>query len=245
MLKLIVHHSPALVGFLIALNLKLRRPQFDHIARIADALIVAEGKHKTIASLYELIVDAPDASNGCDSLRISPWRAEDIRKSVCDFVIDEVVTYSQKTGEKTLYVSLDDSLGEKDKATRKLEAVEFHHDHTKSTKKKAAHTNGTSHVALRLQIGEMNYAFSERLYLREKTVRRLNRQRPKEQRLRFRKKGSRAQEMLAELKELLPPGFQLYLLFDSWYASWQNLKLIHRSGRIFFTTLKSNRLVSV
>lgn len=35
------------------------------------------------------------------------------------------------------------------------------------------------------------------------------------------------------------------VLFDSWYASWENLKLVHRSGCTFFTTLKSNRLVSV
>lgn len=35
------------------------------------------------------------------------------------------------------------------------------------------------------------------------------------------------------------------VLFDSWYASWENLKLVHRSGRTFFTRLKSNRLVSV
>lgn len=32
------------------------------------------------------------------------------------------------------------------------------------------------------------------------------------------------------------------ILFDSWYSSAENLKLIHRSGWIFFTTLKSNRL---
>lgn len=36
-----------------------------------------------------------------------------------------------------------------------------------------------------------------------------------------------------------------YILFDSWYASVANLKYIHRQGRIFYTTLKSNRLVSV
>ena len=36
-----------------------------------------------------------------------------------------------------------------------------------------------------------------------------------------------------------------YVLFDSWYASAQNLKYIHRQGRIFYTTLKSNRLVSL
>ena len=35
------------------------------------------------------------------------------------------------------------------------------------------------------------------------------------------------------------------ILFDSWYASVDNLKSIHRAGWPFFTTLKSNRLVSV
>lgn len=34
------------------------------------------------------------------------------------------------------------------------------------------------------------------------------------------------------------------LLFDAWYSGSDNLKLIHRAGWTFFTTLKSNRLVS-
>lgn len=36
-----------------------------------------------------------------------------------------------------------------------------------------------------------------------------------------------------------------YILFDSWYASVTNLKYIHRQRRIFYTTLKANRLVSI
>jgi hypothetical protein len=36
-----------------------------------------------------------------------------------------------------------------------------------------------------------------------------------------------------------------YIAFDSWYASVANLKYVHRQGRIFYTTLKSNRLVSI
>jgi len=36
-----------------------------------------------------------------------------------------------------------------------------------------------------------------------------------------------------------------YILFDTWYASVANLKLVHRLGLIFFTTLKSNRMVSL
>lgn len=35
------------------------------------------------------------------------------------------------------------------------------------------------------------------------------------------------------------------VLFDSWYASWENLKLVHRLDLIFYTVLKSNRLVSL
>lgn len=35
------------------------------------------------------------------------------------------------------------------------------------------------------------------------------------------------------------------VVFDSWYASADNLKLVHRADRIFYTTLKANRLVSL
>ena len=35
------------------------------------------------------------------------------------------------------------------------------------------------------------------------------------------------------------------ILFDSWYASVGNLKVIHRLGMVFVTTLKDNRLVSI
>ncbi len=35
------------------------------------------------------------------------------------------------------------------------------------------------------------------------------------------------------------------IVFDAWYASAANLKLIHRRKWTFFTTLKSNRLVSL
>ena len=35
------------------------------------------------------------------------------------------------------------------------------------------------------------------------------------------------------------------ILFDTWYASADNLKLVHRLGLIFFTTLKSNRMVGL
>lgn len=35
------------------------------------------------------------------------------------------------------------------------------------------------------------------------------------------------------------------ILFDTWYASVDNLKLIHNKGRYFVTTLKANRMISL
>ena len=146
--------------------------------RMADALIVLETRHKTIASLYRVIVEAPDPSNGADSLRLSPWTADDLRTPLRHFIVTDLVAYAHETDEWTLYVSLDDSLGEKDKGTRHLEAVEYHHDHTQSQgKKKPFYTNGAVHVEVRLELGARSYAYDWRLYLREKTVRRLNKQR--------------------------------------------------------------------
>ena len=53
---------------------------------------------------------------------------------------------------------------------------------------------------------------------------------PPRERLRFRKKTSLARDLLAGLQQLLPAGFQVYVLFDSWYASNRLLKFCRRQG---------------
>ena len=72
-------------------------------------------------------------------------------------------------------------------------------------------------------------------------MRRLNRQRSPEQRLRFRKKTTLAHEMLAELGQLLPPGCRVYVLFDSWYGSNRLLKFCRRQHWYVVCAIKSNR----
>jgi hypothetical protein len=170
---------------------------------MADALMVSDMRHKTIAGLYRLIVDAPDASHGADRLRLSPWTTEDLRAPIRHCTVAAFVAYATETHAWTLSVSLEDSWGEKDKDTRHLEAVASHHDHPKSQgKQKPSSTNGPVHLAVRLQLGTRSYAYDWRLSLREKTVRRLNRQRAPAQRLHFRKKTSLARDMLVGLQPL-------------------------------------------
>jgi len=48
--------------------------------------------------------------------------------------------------------------------------------------------------------------------MREKTVRRLNRSRPKEKRLKFRSKYSLARLMLVDILSLIPKGRKVYVL---------------------------------
>jgi Transposase DDE domain len=242
LLKLIVPHSPQLLAFLWGLHIRLTQPQLRHVLSLADALIVSEARHKTIAGLYRLVLNAPAPSNGADSLRISPWQADDLRTPLRTFVIEDLVAYAQEINTGPLYGSLDDSLGAKDKGTRHLEAVEYHHDHTKSQgKKKPYYTNGTGHVEVRLELGMRSYVYDWRLYLREKTVRRLNRERVPSQRRHFRKKTTLAREMLGELHQLLPSGFQVYVLFDSWYAANRLLTFCRRQGWHVVWAIKSNR----
>ena len=102
MLKLIVHHSPALISFFLSLKLNLSKPQFEHALHICDALITTDMRRKTVASLYRMIVDAPDPSNGCDLLRISPWSAAELRAAAREFVVEELITEAAITGERIL-----------------------------------------------------------------------------------------------------------------------------------------------
>jgi hypothetical protein len=111
LLKLIVQHSPKLLAFVYGLPLHLHTPPWQHGLRLADALVVSAARHKTIASLYRLIVEAPDPSNGADTLRISPWRAEDLRAPIRHFLVAALVAYAHQSDNWTLSVSLDDSLG--------------------------------------------------------------------------------------------------------------------------------------
>ena len=97
------------------------------------------------------------------------------------------------------------------------------------------------HIAVRLELGTRSYAYEWRLYLREKTVRRLNKQRAPEQRLRFRKKTTLAQERLVALQQRLPPRFQVYVLFDSWYAANRLLKFCRHPRWHVVCAIKSNR----
>lgn len=241
MLTRILHNSEKLCAFLDQLDVELSQPQRRHILNMSDALLVCEDK-KTLAALQRQFVEAPDASNMADFLRISPWQANDVRAGLRTHQVAWLIAEAERTGvPKVIYINIDDSLGEKDKDTRHLEPVAWFYDHSESTKSKPRYKNGFCYVVCTMRVGSNVATIDLQLYLRQKTVRRLNRKRPKEQRLRFRSKYRIARQMLVELAPLLPKGWQVYVQFDSWYASRRLIKFVRRQGWHATCTLKCNR----
>lgn len=244
MLKTIISNSPALLAFMLALQIRLSKPQRQHVLNVVDGLVVGEGE-KNLSALSRLFVTEPDPKAVADTFRESPWTAEMIRSALKRFLVKTAFKLAQATGvEHLVFLSIDDSLAVKDQATRHLEAVDWHHDHTASTPKQPVYKNGTVFVLCRLHVGPFSFTVDLRVYMREKKVRRLNRQRPKEKRLKFRSKYGLARAMLAELERLIPDGYPVYVLFDSWYASAKLIKWCRRRNWHVICALKSNRCLN-
>lgn len=245
MLRYIYRNSSALVRFLLILQLHLSRPQRRHITNVMDALLVCEDS-KTLSALHRQLVKPPsDVYALCDCFRASPWSGADVRTSSRKELVDWAfqLTGPPKNGT-VVYLKIDDSLTEKDRETEHLEAVDWHCDYRLSTKKKKVYKKGLVHVHLSLQVGTIEITVNWRLYLRERTVRRLNRQRAKDQRLKFRSKYRLAREMLLDIVPLIPDGYTTYVLFDSWYASAKLIRLCKmRLGCEVICAVKSNRHV--
>lgn len=241
MLTRIVHNSPGLCAYLEKLDLGMSQPQSQHILNMADALLTCEDE-KTLAQLQRQFLEAPDASNMADFLRISPWDAKSVRDALRNQQMNWIICEAEKQKlEKTIYINIDDSLGEKDKHTTQLEPVDWFHDHVESTKNKPCFKNGFCYLACTVRVGKLTATVDVRLYLREKTVRRLNRHRQAAHRLSFRSKNHLASLILEELRSLLPTGWKVFVQFDSWYASEKLIKSARRQHWQVTCGLKSNR----
>lgn len=232
----IVQRSLAIVTFVSLLGLALSAPQRQHVERCGDLLVLAP-RRKTLAQLAALELPGIDPSNLADFFRISPWDPDDLRLPLLEFVIRFL---RQRCTDPTqpIFLTLDDSLTVKDKATRKLQSVDWHFDHNQGRT-----VQGSNHVVLRIHWGPFHFPLSWRLYLRQSTVRRLNRRR-KHNKLRYHSKLTLAKQLLEQARRFLPPGPQVYVLFDSWYTSADLVKWIRRQHWHVIAALKSNRKLS-
>lgn len=74
-------------SFFNKLGLGLTLSQRRHMLNLADTQLVCEDT-KTLVALQRQFVQAPDASNMADFLRISPWPIHDVRDALCEYQVD-------------------------------------------------------------------------------------------------------------------------------------------------------------
>jgi hypothetical protein len=128
-MPLLVRRSAAIATFfaLLALPATFSQPQTAHLQRLADVLVMAP-RRKTLAELAATELDGVDPSNLADFFRISPWDADTLYVHLCELVVRDL-RQRLRDGQEPLSLILDDSLANKDKGTRKLEAVDWFFDH--------------------------------------------------------------------------------------------------------------------
>jgi hypothetical protein len=215
-LPIIVHQSVQLVKFIAVLGLTLKPAALQHVTNIADELVVAsERRKKTLSALNRQQVEPPtDEYAVADCFRQSPWQAADVRQAVLVFLVKFALELARRLKlDHLIWISFDDSLCEKDPNTQQLEAVDWHHDHNARAKRQASYKKGSVYVLCRIQIGFIQFTINWRLYLREKTVRQINKGRARAERVQYVGKTDLALQMLAELQALLPT-------FPSMSACW-------------------------
>jgi hypothetical protein len=177
-----------------------------------------------------------------DTLRLAPWTATDLRQPVGRLLGCEALAQARAQGVlEYMAVSLDDSITAQHQQTRQLEGVDWHYEHVESTPQRPRFKNGLAYIACQGWAGTTSVTFEVRPYLREKTVRRINRPRAPAERLPFRSKLHWARELLCALLPLLPDDVPVSILHDVWYASARWLKFTPRQKWPTMTALKSNR----
>jgi hypothetical protein len=244
MLTRILHNNPVLCTFINQLDLLLSAPQLRHVTNVADGLLVTDAP-KTLAEIQRQFVSYVDPSNIADTFRIAPWTATDIREPLTWLLMQTALERLERRDQpRRLLINLDDSLAIKDPDTRCLQGVDWHYYHAHNRKKRYRTQNGLAYLACNIVAGDWNFTFTVRPYLRKRTVRRINRHRPPERRVRFICKYRLARQILEECRRLIPQDVAVYVHFDAWYASARLLKYIRRQGWHATCGVRSNRTLS-
>jgi len=215
--------------------MRLTQPQRSHTLNFMEGLLMCEAT-KTLSAINRLLSEPLHPSSLAESFTYSPWDDDSVREQAQRFLIGWAVQDKQTHLLKPiLTLSIDDSLGKKPKGSKHFDPVGWHFD----TKEGKAYGHGVSFVTMHFQYNNRSVPINWRIYLKEKTVRKLNRLYTRK--ITFKSKMTLAIEMLKEIKPLLPEGYTVYVLFDSWYASNELIEFCCQNRWHVICALKSNR----
>jgi hypothetical protein len=160
-------------------------PQRRHVINAVDGLVVTDAS-KTLAEIQRQFVSCVDPSNMANAFRIARRTAERVRQPLTTFMMRTALERIEARGQpRRLFIYLDDSLAIKDPDTRCPEGVDWHYDHAAKRRRRHRIQNALSYLECHIVAGHWSFIFAVRPYLRQNTIRRINRHRPPERRPRY------------------------------------------------------------
>jgi len=227
--------------FLLMFKLNLSQPQMRHLINFMDALFACDGT-ATIARLNNLIYYSTDQSAFTDFFTYSPSNEAQVRQntglSLVQWVLEK---HLNSFFAEPVFKTIDDSKSLKPKTSKGFDITDWFFDTTNSH----GYYYGSSFVTFHFSRGKRSIPFSLYPYLREKTVRRINRHRSKDKKIAFKSKYAIAKEILNEISGYIPKSVPVYGLFDSRYASAKLIEFCRRRSWHVIGALKNDRKLMI
>lgn len=227
----IITQSKTLRNFIKRMDLPLSKPQMNHLLNMTDALLTCEGT-KTLSALKRTVYQESDVYAIADFFRQSPWVVTTVEQRRTATMFERALAAEP---EATVDLSFDDSLLVKPEASQGFEGFDWYKDHNTGQ-----YVWALCFVTCHIRIGLYSFTATRRLYLRERTVKRLNRRRQKEDKRRYRSKYALVEAMLEELAPYLS-GRRVCVMFDSWYAANDLINGCVQKGYRVICAIKGNR----
>ncbi|MFZ5351136.1 MAG: IS701 family transposase [Bacillota bacterium] len=223
--EIIIEQGQDIINYINILNLPYSRALRSHMSDYVSGIIATEG-NKTVSAIYKKLTCNRDRSCGSRFLGEYKWNNE--------YVDYKRISHSLKTVQRNVdegtvgFLIVDDSLSKKDKSTKKIEGLDYHHSHSDG-KTMWSHCVVTSHY----KVSEYSLPQNYKLYLRKQYF-------GKKDKKHFKNKHQLAMQLI---DEFAPATEITYLLVDAWYTSGKLMLHALRKGYHTVGRIKSNRVI--
>jgi hypothetical protein len=232
-----IRKKSLLVTFLFFIQLKLSKPQWNNIYDIINGIISCESK-RTISAISKASINQRNKFTMIDFIKNDTVDYEQIEKDKIEQLMI-LIDNEAKKSKKPVILSIDDVKLVKPLETNNIEFLDYYKDYPKENE----YSNQVQLVTLKVACNNISFSLAFKIYLRKKTVSRINYHRRKENKplLSFKTKYSLAKELLKLVLPHFKKRFKTYVCFDNWYSSANFIKFCLKNNLNVICGIKSNR----
>jgi hypothetical protein len=223
--EIIIEQRQEIINYINMLNLPYSEALQNHMVHMVSGIITTEG-NKNVSRIYSKHTCNRDRSSGSRFLGEYKWNNEYVDYKRINHSLN--VVRSNVDEDTVGFLIIDDSLSKKDKSTKKIEGLDYHHSHSDG-KTMWSHCVVTSHY----KISEYSLPIDYKLYLRKQFF-------GNKAKKYFKNKQELAMQLI---DEFTPVTETTYLLVDAWYTSGKLMLHALKKGYHTIGRVKSNRVI--